>query len=82
MNVAVGRRRYEELLGHTPADHAEHADEFDDAALDVLLPHPEYAEQAWVSVLNPGAATDALVTALLTRAHGDAASRLDRRRNL
>src|SRR5690242_7867839 len=37
VNVHVGRTRYEDLLGHAPADHAAHADEFDDRALDTLI---------------------------------------------
>jgi hypothetical protein len=52
-NIAVGRRKFEELLGFGPSAHAQHHDEFDYAAADVLLPHPAYATHAWVSIVNP-----------------------------
>src|SRR6478609_8608584 len=52
-NIAVGRRKFEELLGFGPSAHAQHHDEFDYAAADVILPHPAYATHAWVSIVNP-----------------------------
>ena len=45
----------------------------DYAALDTLMPHPEYAAQHWVCVVNPGAATLDAVKALLDEAHAFAA---------
>jgi hypothetical protein len=42
----------------------------DYTALDRLMPHPVYALQHWVSILNPTEATfDAVVKALLDEAH-------------
>jgi hypothetical protein len=39
-------------------------------ALDRLMPHPVYATQHWVSILNPSAATfDTVVKPLLDEAH-------------
>ena len=55
VNAGVGRERYEELFGHPPAAYAEHAGEYDYTALDRLIPHPVYAVQGWVSILNPSA---------------------------
>ncbi|ROT34223.1 DUF6194 family protein [Micromonospora sp. HM5-17] len=45
----------------------------DYAALDVLMPHPEYAPQYWVCVVNPGAASLPEVRDLLREAHTFAA---------
>ena len=75
VNVNVGKRRFEELLGYPPSRHAEHRAEHDYAASDTLLPHPEYGQQAWVSVVNPGERASALVQALLTGARDRAAAR-------
>ncbi len=80
LNVAVGRAAYERLLGHAPASHAEHSDDYDYAELDVLLPHPVYAGQGWVSILNPGPRTAELAQRLLVQAHDLARGRWQRRR--
>ena len=75
LNIAVGRRRYQELFGHAPAAHADHSGDYDYAALDRVLPHPVYAVQGWASVLNPGEATAERARALLAEAHARAAER-------
>ncbi|GIH06881.1 hypothetical protein Rhe02_49480 [Rhizocola hellebori] len=46
---------------------------FDYAAVDTLMPHPEYASQYWVCVVDPGEATLETVRALLAQAHEFAA---------
>jgi hypothetical protein len=46
---------------------------FDYAAVDTLMPHPVYASQYWVSVVNPGEATTETVRELLVEAHAFAA---------
>ena len=75
LNIAVGRRRFEDLLGYRPSAHPEHAASHDYAALDSLIPHPVYASQSWVSILNPGEASADRVRNLLTQAHARAAAR-------
>jgi hypothetical protein len=60
VNIAVGRDAYRDLLGHPPAAHADHRAGYDYSTLDRLVPHPVYAAQGWVSILNPGEATAAL----------------------
>lgn len=79
VNLAVGRERYEQLLGHPAADHAEHHAKFDYARPDIVLPHPLYATQGWVSVVNPGPNTTSLVEELFVHARELAASRHARR---
>ena len=62
LNIGVGRATFERLVG-SMADP-------DYAALDRLLPHPTYAKQLWVSILNPSDATFRdVVLPLLTEAH-------------
>jgi Family of unknown function (DUF6194) len=79
LNIAVGRTAFEELIGYPPAAHAAQPSRFDYTAIDQLIPHPVYATQAWVAILNPGEATAALARSLLTEAHGRAAQRHRRR---
>ena len=75
LNISVGRRGFEELLGYSPAGQAEHEADFDYTAIDAVIPHPVYATQGWVSIVNPGAVTGDLARTLLTKAHGRAAAR-------
>lgn len=73
LNISVGRDRFRELIGHAPSAHAERHGEFDHSALDRLLPHPAYGQQAWVCVLNPGPNTLGLAKELLREARDRAA---------
>lgn len=68
LNVDVGRARFRDLLGYGPEAHAEHRDH-DYSAPDVLLPHPVYAAQSWVSIVNPGPHTADLALDLIAEAH-------------
>ena len=79
VNIALGRNGFEQLLGYAPPDHAAHHEEFDYAASDVLLPHPIYASQGWVSILNPGERMSSQLRRLLDDAHSLAARRYMRR---
>jgi hypothetical protein len=73
LNIGVGRATFERLVG----GRSEH----DFAQLDTVLPHPVYAKQLWVSVLNPSAETfQEIVRPLLDEAHQRVAARLRRRR--
>jgi hypothetical protein len=75
LNIAVGRTAFEELLGHPPA----HSGNADHTAIDTLIPHPVYATQGWVAIINPGMATAELSRSLLTGAHTLAVGRHRRR---
>ncbi|WP_411720928.1 DUF6194 family protein [Mycetocola sp.] len=79
LNVAVGSAAFLDLLGYAPSAHAEHTGEFDYSQLDVLLPHPVYAAQGWVSILNPGVRMLETAKTLVTRARDLAAGRYERR---
>src|SRR4051794_13555954 len=82
VNVEVGGARYAELLGHAPGEHAARRDDYDYAADDVLLPHPQYAAQGWVSVVCPGPRTADLIRRLVAEAHAAAVRRWERRRSV
>src|SRR4051794_8389010 len=67
LNLGVGRTTFERLV----IDGEDH----DYAAFDRVLPHPVYAKQRWVSILNPSEATFRdVVLPLLDEAHGRVAA--------
>ncbi len=74
VNVSVGRRAFEDVLGHPPASAGEHAPDAYDVP-DVFLPHPLYAAQGWVAVVCPGATTSGRLVELMTLAHERTADR-------
>ncbi len=62
LNIGVGRASFEAIAAAQP--------EPDHTALDLLMPHPVYAKQRWVCVLDPGEATwEHVVKPLLDEAH-------------
>lgn len=69
LNIAVGKRAFRDIFGYLPADHPAHAASHDYTALDTVLPHPAYAKNAWISILNPATHTTAHARSLLTAAH-------------
>jgi hypothetical protein len=72
LNIGVGRETFELLVGSV--------EEPDYAAYDRLLPHPVYARQLWISILNPSDATfrDAVLR-LIDEAHDRLAASAARR---
>ena len=70
LNIDAGRERFEELF---PGKQ-----DFDFTALDVLMPHPVYGVNHWVSVLNPSNATFEQLKPLLAAAYHVAVDRFDR----
>jgi hypothetical protein len=62
LNLGVSRQTFERLVGSL--------DEPDYSELDRLLPHPVYARQHWVAILNPSeAAFHGTVIPLIAEAH-------------
>jgi hypothetical protein len=49
VNIGVGKNTFQRLIGSTTDP--------DYAAFDRVLPHPVYAKQRWVAILNPSDAT-------------------------
>ena len=72
LNISVGRETFERLVGGIDAP--------DYAAIDTLLPHPVYARQRWIAILNPGRETwESIVKPLLAEAHDRLAASAARR---
>ena len=62
LNVGVGRATFDRLVGSMAKP--------DYTAFDRGLPHPVYAKQLWISILNPSAVTfQDVVLPLLVEAH-------------
>lgn len=76
LNIHVGRDAFVELTGERPRAESTPRDY---TAPDVVLPHPVYRAQGWVSIINPGANTHELAARLLRQAHEDARRRAKRR---
>jgi len=65
LNVGVGKATFERLAGRSGA-----GIEPDHAQLDTVVPHPVYARQRWLSILNPSRASfEGIVKPLLVEAH-------------
>jgi hypothetical protein len=84
LNIGVGKETYRSLFGQQPAPAAAAGmvdTGHDFTALDQLLPHPVYAPQSWVCVLNPSDATFQKIRPLLAEAYDLAVSRYTRHEN-
>jgi hypothetical protein len=76
LNVGLTKATYAALFGAAPTrrdDHGVLQTGFDYAATDTLMPHPIYASQYWVCIVNPGEASWNTVLDLLAEAHEFAA---------
>ena len=78
LNIGLSKETYQALFGaQTPPsgthDEGERNDDF--TALDQIMPHPVYARQHWVCVLNPSATTFQGVRPLLAEAYDRAVER-------
>lgn len=76
LNLDVGRETFTALFGFAPKELAQHRDRFDFAALDRIIPHPAYGEQAWVSVIVPASASSAQTASLMRHALDRALARV------
>ena len=74
VNTSVSRDTYERQTS------ADDVSEFDYTVLDEVIPHPVYGPQSWLSVLNPGPATECAVKDLLAEAHDRARNRYEKQR--
>lgn len=75
LNIGVSRDTFRALFGYAPGEASAQSASYDFAALDQLMPHPVYAPQSFVCVLNPSPATFDAVKPLLAEAYSRAASR-------
>ena len=76
LNIGVSKPTFQSLFGTGKVAVAA----YDFTALDTLMPHPEYAAQSWLCVLNPSAATLQTLQPLLHEAYELAVKRANRRK--
>lgn len=76
LNLGVSRQTFQSLFGTAKVDNSN----YDFTALDVIMPHPEYAKQHFICVLSPSEATFERIRPLLAEAF-DIASRRFQRQN-
>lgn len=82
LNIGISKLTYRSLFGQQPSrPHAGGVVDtgHDFTALDQLTPHPVYGWMAWVSVLNPSAATFEAVKPLLSEAYSLSADKFAKR---
>jgi len=75
LNLGVSRRTFESLFGSDEVN----LSRYDYTALDVIMPHPEYAQHFFICVLSPSDSTFEKVCGLLAEAHDIAAHRYNRK---
>ena len=71
LNLGVSKKTFQSLFGTDAVE----VNDYDFTALDVIMPHPEYAQYHFVCVLSPGDETFEKVRALLAEAYEIAARR-------
>ena len=75
LNIGVNRETFQSLFGTAKVD----VNSYDFTALDVIMPHPEYAPQNFICVLSPSDATFERIRAFLAEAYDIAVRRYNRR---
>lgn len=75
LNIGVSKPTFQALFGTGKVD----VSAYDFTALDTIMPHPDYAAQSWICVLNPSEATFHRLQPWLSEAY-DLAVRRARRR--
>lgn len=65
LNIGVSRDTFQSLFGSASVD----LSGYDFTALDVIMPHPDYAKQFYICVLSPSDATWERVRELLREAY-------------
>jgi hypothetical protein len=73
VNIGVSRETFESLVGKMPSENIDYS------VLNVFLPHPEYAKQHFVCILNPSGENTEATKKLILEAHSIATTRLNRR---
>ena len=75
LNIGVSRETFQSLFGTAKVD----VSNYDFTALDVIMPHPEYAPQNFICVLSPSETTFERIRALLAEAYDITVRRYNRR---
>ena len=75
LNIGVSRQTFESLFGSTKVD----VGSYDFTALDKIMPHPDYAPQSFICVLNPTKMTFETLKPMLAEAYEIARRKYNRR---
>ena len=75
LNIGVSKQTFQALFGTGKVD----VSAYDFTALDTIMPHPDYAPQSWICVLNPSDPTFQTLRPLLSEAYKRAVKRAHRR---
>ena len=73
VNIGVSRETFDKLIGEYDSEAVDYS------ALNVFLPHPDYAKQNWVCILSPSGDHVERLKALIVEAHSIAAVRWQRK---
>ncbi len=76
LNIGVSKPTFQALFGTDKID----VHTYDFATLDTIMPHPDYAAQSFLCVLNPSDTTFEKLRPLLTEAYELAVRRVTRRK--
>ncbi len=76
LNIGVSKPTFQALFGTDKID----LRTYDFTALDTIMPHPDYAAQSFLCVLNPSDATFQKLRPLLAEAYELAVRRVTRRK--
>ena len=71
LNIGVSKQTFQSLFGANDVN----VNDYDFTTLDVIMPHPEYAQYHFICVLSPSEATFEKVRPLLAEAYDIAARR-------
>lgn len=75
LNIGLNKPTFQALFGTGNVD----VSAYDFTALDTIMPHPDYAPQSWLCVLNPSATTFQQLRPVLREAYECAVRRASRR---
>lgn len=73
LNIGISKKTFQSLFGKEKVD----TNKYDFTALDVIVPHPEYADYHFICVLSPSDATFEKVRPLLAEAYEIAVRRFN-----
>jgi len=73
INIGVSKETFQKLVGESKAEPVDYTQ------MDLFLPHPDYARQHFVCILNPSGANVETAKNLIVEAHSIAARRLQRK---
>ncbi|MBK7893896.1 MAG: hypothetical protein IPJ90_03175 [Anaerolineaceae bacterium] len=73
INIGVSRQTFNTLCGESPAE------PIDYTVLNTILPHPDYAQQNFICILNPAGANIEKTKELIKEAHALALARYQRK---